>query len=290
MRKLENELKEIEKIRNLQNLDLLFVRCSSTTIQQEAACIGTRKASEKIKGAIMMDSTIDGIKGTIHLKPEELSQADDYDLCLFYEIDQGCQCVPRLIEGVTIPEKTVNEVDIPETILWHEHRGSYPIHPHRVQRKPMGADQNFKSVACGPAPEVIHKGAGSGFTLGRGKAVAVPKYAVREHGGELRPGAPAMNGDQVNSNSCWNQGARCRPLSSSKPWRGGRNFLPSSGGFDCSSREDRRLNNPSRGAPAVGWQRNHVERSGQVQPPNQSSWGNSGRGRGRGWFVDRSLT
>ncbi|KAL0436259.1 UNVERIFIED_CONTAM: 5'-3' exoribonuclease 3 [Sesamum radiatum] len=279
-RKLENELKEIEKIRNLQNLDLLFLRCPSKTIQQEATCSGTRKASEKIKGAIMMHSTIDGIKGTIHLKPEELSQADEYDLCLFYEIDQGCQYVPRLIDGVTIPEKTVNEVDIPETILWHECHGSYPIHLHRVQRRPMGADRNLESVARSPAPAVIHKGAGSGFT--RGKAVAVsrwarpdnlPKYAVREHGGVLRPGAPAMDGDQVNTTSCWNHGGRCRPLSNSKPWRGGRNFLPPGGGFGCSSREDRRLNSPSRSAPAVGWQRNYVERSSQVQPPNQSSSG-----------------
>ncbi|KAL0460007.1 UNVERIFIED_CONTAM: 5'-3' exoribonuclease 3 [Sesamum latifolium] len=304
-RKLENELKEIEKIRNLQNLDLLFVRCSSKTIQQEATCSGTRKASERIKGAIMMDSTIDGIKSTIHLKPEELSQADDYDLCLFYEIVQGCQYVPRLIEGVIIPEKTVNEADIPETILWHERHGSYQIHSHRCvssrsinyflciyklmnyvsqgSTKADGADRNFESVARSPAPAVTHKGAGSGFTLGRGKAVAVsrsarpddlPKYAVREHGGELRPGAPAMHGDQVNTTSYWNHGARCRPLSNSKPWRGGRNIPPSGG---C-------------GAPAVGWQRNYVERSGQVQPPNQSSSGNSGRGRERGWFVDRSLT
>ncbi|KAL0389952.1 UNVERIFIED_CONTAM: 5'-3' exoribonuclease 3 [Sesamum calycinum] len=180
-RKLENELKEIEKIRNLQNLDMLFVRWSSKTNQQDAKCSGTRKASEKIKGAIMMDSTIDGMKGTIHLKAEELSQADDYDLCLWYEIDQGCQYVPRLIEGVTIPEKTIKKVDIPETILWHERRGSYPIHPHRSvssrsinyvlciyklmnyvsqgSAKADGADHNFESVARSPAPAVIHKGA-----------------------------------------------------------------------------------------------------------------------------------
>ncbi|KAL0369492.1 UNVERIFIED_CONTAM: 5'-3' exoribonuclease 4 [Sesamum angustifolium] len=245
-RKLENELKEIEKIRNLQNLDMLFVRWSSKTNQQDAKCSGTRKASEKIKGAIMMDSTIDGMKGTIHLRAEELSQADDYDLCLWYEIDQGCQYVPRLIEGVTIPEKTIKEVDIPETILWHERRGSYPIHPHRVQRRPMGADHNFESVARSPAPAVIHKGGG------RGKVMAVsrlahpeylPKYAVRENCGEFRARVPAMDGDQVNTTSYWNHGARCHPMSNSKPWRGGCNFLPSGGGFNCSSREDRRLNN-----------------------------------------------
>ncbi|KAL0417555.1 UNVERIFIED_CONTAM: 5'-3' exoribonuclease 3 [Sesamum radiatum] len=292
-RKLENELKEIEKIRNLQNLDMLFVRWSSKTNQQDAKCSGTRKASEKIKGAIMMDSTIDRMKGTIHLKAEELSQADDYDLCLWYEIDQGCQYVPRLIEGVTIPEKTIKKVDIPETILWHERRGSYPIHPHRVQRRPMGADHNFESVARSPAPAVIHKGGGRGRVMAVSRLARpdyLPKYAVRENCGEFRARVPAMDGDQVNTSSYWNHGARCHPMSNSKPWRGGRNFLPSGGGFNCSSREDRRLNNTSRGAPAVGWQRNYAERSGQVQPPNQSSSGDSGRGRERGWFVDRSLT
>ncbi|KAK4440566.1 5'-3' exoribonuclease 3 [Sesamum alatum] len=279
-------------------------KCKLPFIDEERLLTETRKLENELKSFDVINFS-DGIKGTIHLKPEELSQADGYDLCLFYVVDQGCQYVPRLLEGVTIPEKTVNEEDILETVLWHEHHGNR-LMSHRVQhQRPARADHNLESGARSSAPAVIHKGASSRFTLGRGKAVAcsrlarpddLPKYAVGRLGGELRPGAPAMDGDQVNVTSCGNYGAtRCnQPMSvNSKPWRGADNFWPSSGGFSCSSSEDRSLNKPSRAAPAAGWQKNDVERSGQVQPPNQSSSGNTGRGRGRGrargWIVNRNV-
>ncbi|KAI3450758.1 hypothetical protein Pfo_007423 [Paulownia fortunei] len=219
-RKVENELKDHEKIRNLQTLDRLFVGCSSKESQQIVLHCGNRAASKQIKGAIMMDSTIEGIKGTVHLMPEDLIEADDVkngeyarnDLCMFYEIHQGFHHVPRILEGVKCPEKTVNEEDIVETILWHENRGgSSSSNSNRyLNRRPIKPDHKMEPSSQNPAPAFISNGAGCGFSLGRGKTSSAfrlespnhfPKHAVSKPGGELKPGTPIVAGEHMGSSS-----------------------------------------------------------------------------------------
>ncbi|KAL6511058.1 hypothetical protein OROGR_022182 [Orobanche gracilis] len=215
-KKLENELKDYEKVRNMESLDRLFVRCSSKEIRLVLHS-GTRTASKKIKDAITMESPIEEIYGTIHLIPE----ADDSNngeeatktLCLFYEIDRGYRHIPRLLEHVIIPEQTVNEDDILETILWHEARNGNRYQKRRQlqtqQERVLGTSSQTSSPKSKsePSPAFIAKGIGRGrgFSAGRGKSPAAS---------QLESHVPAS---QMSSSSSWDYRPRshrpCLPRS-----------------------------------------------------------------------------
>ncbi|KAL7116087.1 hypothetical protein ACP275_04G221300 [Erythranthe tilingii] len=254
-RKLESELKDYEKVRNSQTLDRLFVSKKSREVVLPCE---TRAASKKIEGAIMMDSTMEGIKGNIHLMPEDLSETDYGNKSEFarnimsmfyeYEIPHDFQNVPRLLEGVNIPERTVYEEEIVETILWHEKRGNgnrYQNH-HRLIR-PDHRWENSRSENCVPA--IISKFAGQGFSLGRGKI-------SQDKRGNEGPG----------------------PVSTYRPPQVRNNFGPGPSGRTYGTSGNWRLNNPpSRSDSVDSWQKNYGQSSGGSQYPN------TGRGRGRGW-------
>ncbi|KAL7116081.1 hypothetical protein ACP275_04G221000 [Erythranthe tilingii] len=130
-RKLENELNEDEKIRNLQSLELLFVK-RTNEINEQILFGGDSAApaqSDKIEDAIMIDSTIDGVKGNLHLLRERLTEPDNDNngeyyseniLCIFYEVYEGLHHLPRLLEGVNIPRKRVARQFV-EPNLWHSY-------------------------------------------------------------------------------------------------------------------------------------------------------------------------
>ncbi|CAL0329013.1 unnamed protein product [Lupinus luteus] len=89
--------------------------------------------------------------------------------CLCYNHPRGSSQVPRLLSGVKLPEKTISDGDIMETILWHE-KGTWHSNRH------WGA-QKFSPIAKNPvrrfspnsSVEVLHKDAGIGWGSGRGK-------------------------------------------------------------------------------------------------------------------------
>ncbi|KAL3653390.1 hypothetical protein CASFOL_003071 [Castilleja foliolosa] len=171
-KKLENELKGCEQMRNAESLDRLFVSCSTKFVLHN----GTKTASKKIKDAIAMESPIEGINGTIHLMLEDLNKGGDarYDLCMFYEVDGSCRFVPRVLERVNVPEKTVDEDDIVETILWHEASNG-----NRYQnRRLVKPEQNWESRSQNPNPAFISKGAGRGFSVGRGKSMTAQTSSI----------------------------------------------------------------------------------------------------------------
>ncbi|XP_051134218.1 5'-3' exoribonuclease 3-like [Andrographis paniculata] len=68
--KLEKELEDKEKLRNSESINKLFLRkCSLGN--------SGRTPSEKIKDAIKMECTIEGLKGFVHVMPHDLLKADD---------------------------------------------------------------------------------------------------------------------------------------------------------------------------------------------------------------------
>ncbi|CAA0817889.1 5-3 exoribonuclease 4 [Striga hermonthica] len=169
-RKLENELKEDEKVRNLQSLDRLFVRRSREDSRLVLHGGNRAVASDKIKDALMMDfANNEGIKGIVHVKSEDLVRADDSrdqlknNLCMmFYEVDEAVRHIPRPLENVDIPEKIVYDEDIIETTLWHE-----STYNNRFQnRRPVVCHEPIPSLDS----QNIRVPAGRGFSVGRGRA------------------------------------------------------------------------------------------------------------------------
>ncbi|XP_057790122.1 5'-3' exoribonuclease 3-like [Salvia miltiorrhiza] len=134
-RKVENEVKDEERTRNEETPHQLILRCWSE-LRQQLSCCRERKNSEKIKGAIAMESEIEGMNGTLHVMAEDLIEkksenSRDDDIRIFYEIPQCFQNVPRLLEGVNIPKKSVCRDEMEESIVWHEH---HRIGPWRTNR------------------------------------------------------------------------------------------------------------------------------------------------------------
>ncbi|KAL6537875.1 hypothetical protein OROHE_012162 [Orobanche hederae] len=273
-KKLENELKDYEKVRNMESLDRLFVRCSSKEIRLVLHS-GTKTASKKIKDAITMESPIEEIYGTIHLIPE----ADDSNkgeeatnnLCLFYEIDRGYRHIPRLLEHVTIPEKTVNDDDILETILWHEARNGNRYHKRRqiqTQHEHVLATSSQSSSPRSksePSPAFKTKvaGCGRGFIAGRGKSPAASQLESPEPTSQMSS-SPSWDYRSRGHQPChtrsgydYNRGfqglqisdSNARPLSDNKPLQVGSCSLPPDAGrgFNlgrCKSSAAFRLESP----------------------------------------------
>ncbi|KAL8057894.1 hypothetical protein ABFX02_04G213100 [Erythranthe guttata] len=256
-RKLESELKDYEKVRNSQTLDRLFVSRKSREVVLPCE---TRATSKKIEGAIMMDSTMEGVKGNIHLMPEDLSETDYGNksectrniMSMFYEyeIHHDFHNVPRLLEGVNIPERTVYEEDIVETILWHEMRGNG--NRYWNNHRPIKPDHRWEnSRPKNRVPAITSKFAGQGFSLGRG---------------------------QISQDKRGNQGPG--PVSTYRPPQVRNNFGPGPSGRTYGTSGNWRINNlQSRSDSVDSWRKDYGQSSSGPQYPNTGT----GRGRGRGW-------
>ncbi|XP_027908804.1 5'-3' exoribonuclease 3-like isoform X2 [Vigna unguiculata] len=196
-KELKNELSDKDAIRNSPNADNLFVRSSS-------------KLAEKF-GSLSLDPNVpckldtrisDGIGGSIGLCHEFVKEPclsvcdnkEDCVLCVYYEVPAGTNHIPRLLSGVSLPEKTISEGDIFETELWHERQYSRflslqnqdkrrsentsntpprffsdPSRQHERGFSSNGSSQHARSFSSN-APSFIHKGAGVGWG-GRGRKV-----------------------------------------------------------------------------------------------------------------------
>ncbi|KAH6773008.1 hypothetical protein C2S51_011412 [Perilla frutescens var. frutescens] len=326
-RKLESELKDSEKSRNVHTPHQLFMRRSSKFCQKLLSC-QARLDSEKINGAIMMESEIDGIKGALYLMMhDDLTETDEYRrcnrfiddmICMYYDTPQGFQHVPRLLEGVKCPERTVNEDEIGETTLWHEHHGS-------------GSSSRNNYMFQNRNPDLVYRAQNHGFSSGRGKTPAAenlnhfpsnhvgsfnPSYrpagensSYRDYGsrGDQPSGTPYIpregsyrRGDYGGSEGFRKWGSNHHGTSNYRPLEAGINFrqLP----VNRSACEDWRANKPSLGdgsqrnyvdrtVAGEGWGRSYAQVSGsgyrqqQSIAPNGSRGQGQGRGRGRGWSA-----
>ncbi|XP_024995909.1 5'-3' exoribonuclease 3-like [Cynara cardunculus var. scolymus] len=175
-KKIEKELSEEEAKRNAENFDLLFIHCSEHLAQQ----IINAKGSVEQNISIKIDTGLCGdINGFVHLEQESENVSDsnglanDLDvLCVDYHPpNTSCLYIPRMLEGVTIPETFVSESDIEERPLWHAfkpHHGSWQVTRsyNHVQEVKRNHSVGFRSLSC---PGVMVKGCGSGWSQrGRG--------------------------------------------------------------------------------------------------------------------------
>ncbi|TKY67031.1 5'-3' exoribonuclease 3 [Spatholobus suberectus] len=174
-RELKNELSENEAIRNSVKSDSLFVRRASKLAEK----IGSLSPINKLDTRIS-----DGIGGIISLchnfvgKPSSDicdNKEEDCVLCVYYELPDGSNHIPRLLSGVNLPEKTIFEGDIMETERWHECQqyGRF----ERGKSENMSSTSRFSSNATSQharsfssnTPTSIYESAGVGWGSGRGK-------------------------------------------------------------------------------------------------------------------------
>ncbi|XP_022728715.1 LOW QUALITY PROTEIN: 5'-3' exoribonuclease 3-like [Durio zibethinus] len=121
VRRVEKELTPEESSRNVEKSDQLFVSRN----------LGTKimtlflKASTNEK--IHLDANVSGsIGGFVWLRNYDHLTSPPDILSLLFELPDGNPHIPRPLEGVKYPTKTISEGDIQKTLLWHEYPGSRP--------------------------------------------------------------------------------------------------------------------------------------------------------------------
>ncbi|XP_042044875.1 5'-3' exoribonuclease 3-like [Salvia splendens] len=289
-KKVENELKDEEKIRNEETHHRLFLRHSSELRLELSSC-RVRMSSEKIKGPVAIHSHIKGIEGTLHVTSDQIERDDDEksDICIFYEIPRCFKFVPRLLEGVNLPEKTVCREDLAEIVLWHEHRG------HGVWRNQTPHYQKS---------DVASQSEGRGFCIGRGRTFVPQENSCHDHGniGRQQPAGSFRRDDHDRSTSSYRQSdsnfRQCRGDPANTDWRvrnpsgnigagnlGGQRqyanqpFVANAGRGQGGQRQSSHMTRPF--VPSGG-----LGHGGQVQRTSQPFLRNGGRGqeRCRGWW------
>lgn len=96
--------------------------------------------------------------------------ADDQTISAVFFNPEVVKPIPRLLDNVVVPDKTVTESDIPKRPLWHTYRGSRP--------PPVKPETLWKaSTPAMPREEV--KNAGTGW-IGRGGGSAAAATVVTE--------------------------------------------------------------------------------------------------------------
>ncbi|AES88286.2 5'-3' exoribonuclease [Medicago truncatula] len=195
-RELKNELSESEAKRNSVEVDRLLVS-------------GTTKLAEKICSLKLnkLDTSIssDGIGGIISLCHEcvENNKHEDIVFCVKYEHPVGgTSHVQHLLCGVNLPEKTIFENDINETVLWHDQSQQYSCFGRannqdnwRNSNKegnvskfhPNSTSFGGRSFSRNAPPESIHKGAGVGWGSGRGKSERIDHETINERMSSFSP-------------------------------------------------------------------------------------------------------
>ncbi|CAO2841048.1 unnamed protein product [Amaranthus hypochondriacus] len=131
---LEQKVEEWEAKRNVPSTDKLFIGASNSS---EIECKDYLRQHTEIEDGIM---------------------------CFHFELPVVQSPVPRLLEGIELPEKTILESDIMETMLWHEYRGRPPI--TRAISVGVGKDK-----AVNEASTFRQAGQQVGFSSGRGKEI-----------------------------------------------------------------------------------------------------------------------
>ncbi|XP_057482880.1 5'-3' exoribonuclease 4-like isoform X1 [Actinidia eriantha] len=188
-KKLEVELSDDESIRNETKVDVLFVRSSNKLGSQIFSLHRKQLAGRQTE---MLKESIDtnlncGISGCISPSDEVLNTIifagskpwEDYEdvsqqnnvLCALYELPNSYQHIPRPLEGVHFPEKTISEDDIVERQLWHEYGGSRPNNRLRNQEFCRNETTEAKPSLTKSSFGVTYEGTGFEWssTAGKGK-------------------------------------------------------------------------------------------------------------------------
>ncbi|GFZ20245.1 5'-3' exoribonuclease 3 [Actinidia rufa] len=101
---------------------------------------------------------------------KDVSQQNNV-LCALYELPNSDQHIPRPLEGVHFPKKTISEDDIVERQLWHEYGGSRPNNRLRNQEFCRNETTEAKPSLTKSSFGVTYEGTGFEWssTAGRGK-------------------------------------------------------------------------------------------------------------------------
>lgn len=93
-------------------------------------------------------------------------------MCVHYELPDNHLHTPRLVEKVELPEKAITEADIVKQPLWHEYEG---WEPPRDRSQIIQSECKQVTNAKRSVPELndneAWRGAGTGFSAGRGKTI-----------------------------------------------------------------------------------------------------------------------
>ncbi|XP_057482884.1 5'-3' exoribonuclease 4-like isoform X2 [Actinidia eriantha] len=232
-KKLEVELTDDESIRNKTKVDVLFVRSSNKLGSQifslhRKQLVG--RQTEMLKESI--DTNLNcGISGCISPFDEVLNTIifagskpwEDYKdvsqqnnvLCVLYELPNSCQHIPRPLEGVHFPEKTISEADILKRQLGHEYWGSRPNDRLRIQEFCRNETTEAKRSLTKSSFGVTYKGAGIEWSsaAGRGKQnnYTSDLYSHSEsstrfgfgHGDRITPSSSSSVGQLRAPSSSW---------------------------------------------------------------------------------------
>ncbi|XP_059429545.1 5'-3' exoribonuclease 3-like isoform X2 [Corylus avellana] len=172
-KELEKGLQRDEALRNKNNVDQLYVSSKHKLASQILSLLPNQNKVVEIDTSIS-----DGIYGFIHLPNEDTeivykevhnSIEENCVLCVSFEMRDNVVHLPRLLDGVIFPIKSITEGDITEKKLWHEYRGKNPSKRLQYETCDLiheGYHRRFTTDSCS---ELVHKVGGIGWGAGRGK-------------------------------------------------------------------------------------------------------------------------
>ncbi|XVE59630.1 hypothetical protein DITRI_Ditri05aG0061500 [Diplodiscus trichospermus] len=221
--RVEKELTLEESARNAVKVDQLFV--SSKLGAKLLALFEKVSPNEKIH----MDANLSGaIGGSVCLSNYDHLTSPANILSLLFELTDGNLHIPRPLEGVEYPTKTITAGDIQETILWHEH-------DYRGNRPPCNRPQS--QAKCTEANEVADRGfgAGRGATAFNSNLAGISDVKISESSHNLRFHGrgqatantlwSSRNASTQRLNNTWNKSSQANTNQSSQyPGRGQRDW------------------------------------------------------------------
>ncbi|KAI3907490.1 hypothetical protein MKW92_049329 [Papaver armeniacum] len=308
-KKVEEELKDVESKRNSESADLMFISEFHDLALNILLC-------NSVSTSIPIDVQVSaGLNGYVLRCSEEWENFSNEDgvMCVHYELPDTHPHIPRLLEEVELPEKSITEDDIVKTPLWHEYEGWEPPRD-RSQIIQSRCQQVANLQKSGPEPsnEENWRGAGSGFSAGRGRTnqrTAFPYTNSQPTAGPSNPNGGQATKQQMSSYSSYNPRNRIHfsPAendSSSGPSYGTRGPTYVAQRWDGkpskSNQAGWRRNEQVRvsyvaqswdGEPSksdqVGWKSNQQESVSNTEQPGSSSNPGSKMGSG-GWWPPRN--
>ncbi|KAI8526284.1 hypothetical protein RHMOL_Rhmol13G0296500 [Rhododendron molle] len=188
-----------EAERNSTKVDMLFVRSSEERLGSQIFSLYRKQheggETDTAKEPIGADlgCGLSGFISPCNEYPWECDEGGRANNILFvmYELPNACQHIPRLLQGVNIPEKTITEGDIVETQLWHDTsssrglttasssswdprgRNPYPV----TYGGACNLDENWKSSCSAQFEDLRISGSRQGFkSFERGRTANFQSY------------------------------------------------------------------------------------------------------------------
>ncbi|XP_058734920.1 5'-3' exoribonuclease 3-like [Vicia villosa] len=223
-RELIKGLSENEAMRNSVEVDRLLVS-KSLKLAEKICSLSSNKLHTSI--------SIDGIGGTISLCHNcvEDNNEEDVVFCVKYELPMNSTSrYQHLLFGVNLPDKTIFENDLMETVLWHERQQQYNRFERLHNQDRWRSSNNEASTSKFPpnkttfggrssslnaSPEFIHKGAGVGWASGRGKPERINHETLNDRMSSFSPFHNQQSTDHGES-------YYCHPCSNNVPYGRGR--------------------------------------------------------------------